>query len=99
MLGKIKRNRIVFVLGMSVMFTTYVVMLWIFFTAYSTPQKEVIAAINNYGEADVEAILFLVTFVPALITFSTFARILKQGGFDGTTTDDTREDRKEENKL
>jgi len=49
------------VIGLVIIFSTYILMISTFFNAYMHEDKETIVAINDYGEANIELIIILIT--------------------------------------
>ncbi len=58
-------KQIIEFLGLGGMVMGFVIVLIIFMTAYSHPEKKAIVKINKYGEADIEFIL-LIILVPCV---------------------------------
>ena len=54
--------------GFVMLISQYSALLLVFFVAYSDPAKEVLVRINAFGEADIEAVFFIVT-LPAVVYF------------------------------
>lgn len=58
----------IFKIAMIAMITSYLTVIYLFFGAYFYKDKYIIVAIDFFGEADIEAILLLIT-MPCVIYF------------------------------
>ena len=56
------------VIGLGTVLAVYIRLLWTFLLAYFHPTKQVLISSNTYGEANIEAIMLLVT-LPCVIYF------------------------------
>lgn len=61
-------KKTIFKIAMIAMITSYLAVIYLFFGAYFYEDKYIIVAINFFGEADIEAILLLIT-MPCVIYF------------------------------
>ena len=52
-------RQLVILIGVSFLMVSHILFVQAFYTAYSNPDKKVVIAINDYGEAKVEAFLIL----------------------------------------
>lgn len=54
-------NKVIRIIGLTMLIVSYIVILETFMTAFFNPTKSVTIFINNYNEATVEFILFILT--------------------------------------
>lgn len=62
-------------IGFSVLVTSWLTLFYTFFTAYSTPSKTTIVMIDKFGEADIEAFLFIGTMPLVVWVFNDILRL------------------------
>lgn len=72
-----RAKEIFYIIGFAVIISSYVSFIYAFLSAYFSPAKVTNVHINNFGEADVEFILFILT-IP-LVCYYTYKSLPKRG--------------------
>lgn len=71
-------------IGIGVLISCYITMVWTFLGAYATPEKEIVVAINDYQEAKTELVFMVLSFIPVVLTVVWYLRDTKRGFINET---------------